>query len=507
MIRSPLLRLFESLVLAGLLTLAFRFPAASGHGYLEAVACLLFPVLLFESVFRGRPLPWSGLALVGGVATIFSWVPATIAVKGGLPYATAWLGAILFFAWEAGGMLAVVALTRWTGRRSGPWGAAFTAALGILLWERAGFHIYAWSYGACLGGLPPLSRAAAFLTSSGLAALLWGGGTLAGFWLAQGRPGRAALASSGLLTLLLILGGLWYALPRESQHQLDIVVIQPNFDPGVARPDMEAEMWRRSDAELKALHLPRPETRTLLVWPESSILGINHLESHPRLAQEAQRRGILWLFGTEGGKGGPYLLYNLVRGEGDGRPPFLQAKTEPMPFGERMPGPAWLRTRLDRMLGFVSQEPGTLAPESSFQIHTPQGPLRVHPLICSEALFPARALDGLRIAGADLLTNHTNDGWFEQSAATDLHGAQIRLRAVEAGLPLVRATLTGKSGLFREDGSWTLWGASRTEGAYAFRLQWAPVRTPVRSSWFTGGLALALAGATLLIAWRNGNPS
>jgi apolipoprotein N-acyltransferase len=206
---------------------------------------------------------------------------------------------------------------------------------------------------------------------------------------------------------------------------------------------------------------------------------------------EAQRRGIAWLFGTEGGD------YNLVRGEAAGEPSFIQAKVEPMPFGERMPGPPWLRSWLDRHLGFVSQRAGSLTAASSFRMPTPQGALKVHPVICSEALLSDRVLDGLRLAGGDLLTNHTNDGWFETGPATDLHAAQIRLRAVETGLPLLRATLTGKSGVFREDGSWELWGRPMTEAAYAVQLRWRPVATPLRSPWAARALMALLALALL----------
>jgi len=131
---------------------------------------------------------------------------------------------------------------------------------------------------------------------------------------------------------------------------------------------------------------------------------------------------------------------------------------------------------------------------------TPTGELRVHPLICSEALIPMRMAKGVELAGADLLTNHTNDGWFEKSIATDLHAAQIRLRAVEAGVPLLRSTLTGKSGVFREDGSWVLWGEPRSEGAYAFSLAWRPRRAPARSPWAIWTLLAGLGAATLILA-------
>jgi apolipoprotein N-acyltransferase len=269
---------------------------------------------------------------------------------------------------------------------------------------------------------------------------------------------------------------------------LDVVMVQPDFEAGLRRPGMEEDMWARSDAELRTLGWPRPGVATLLLWPESSVLGRDDRHPSPRMAQEAQRRGIAWLFGTEGGD------FNLVRGEAAGRPPFVQGKVVPMPFGERMPGPEPVRRWLDRTLDFVSQKPGPLTPGSSFLVPTPQGPLKVHPLICSEALLVDRVQRGVGLAGADLLANVTNDGWFERTPATDLHAAQIRLRPVETGLPLVRATLTGKSGVFREDGSWELWGQPMTEAAYGLQLRWRPISTPARSPWPLRGLMLMAAG-------------
>ena len=203
-----------------------------------------------------------------------------------------------------------------------------------------------------------------------------------------------------------------------------------------------------------------------------------------------------WLFGTEGGP------YNLVRGEAAGRPSFLFAKTEPMAFGERMPGPAPVRAWLDRQLGFISQEPSELKEGCAFEVPTTSGQVRVHPLICSEALLPERTRRGLTLGHADLLSNHTNDGWFDRSIATDLHAAQIRLRATELGVPLLRATLSGKSGVFHEDGRFELWGEPLTEGAYALELRWRPIRTPLRWAGFLPLLAAGLLAGGLLLGWK-----
>ncbi len=493
MIPKFLRRLLEALILGGFFALAFRFPAASGWGYLEAAFAFLFPALLFDALFKGRSLGWLFLSLMAGFAFLFAWVPATLELKGPMPYAAALAASLLLAAWESLGFLLILMASRFANRRSGPWAAAAMAAFGIAAWEVLGFHVYPWNWGAALGGLPWLARSAAFLGTPGLSAWCWGCGALFAAWLASGRTGRALRVPLGWVALPVALSALWFALPRGPERRLDVVMIQPNFEPGRRASGMEANMWARTDALLAQEHLPRLGTATLVLWPESSVLGRNDLSPNPRLGAEAQARGIAWLFGTEGG------LYNLVRGEAAGRPSFLQAKTEPMPFGERMPGPEPLRRALERSLDLISQEPGRLGAESSFACPTPQGDLRVHPLICSEALMPMRVAQGVRLAGAELLSNHTNDGWFERSVATDLHAAQIRLRAVEAGVPLLRATLTGKSGVFREDGSWVLWGEPRTEGAYAFSIAWRPRQTPARGPGVIWGSLVTLGMAVLFL--------
>jgi apolipoprotein N-acyltransferase len=63
--------------------------------------------------------------------------------------------------------------------------------------------------------------------------------------------------------------------------------------------------------------------------------------------------------------------------------------------------------------------------------------------VCYEAIFPGAVVaEGPR---PSLILNVTNDAWFGATPGPHQHFAQARLRAVEEGLPLVRAANTGIS--------------------------------------------------------------
>ena len=71
------------------------------------------------------------------------------------------------------------------------------------------------------------------------------------------------------------------------------------------------------------------------------------------------------------------------------------------------------------------------------------GAPKMLPLICYEAVFP----DDIVIQNdrPGWIVNLTNDGWFGISTGPYQHLQQARLRAVEQGLPVVRAANTGIS--------------------------------------------------------------
>jgi apolipoprotein N-acyltransferase len=115
-------------------------------------------------------------------------------------------------------------------------------------------------------------------------------------------------------------------------------------------------------------------------------------------------------------------------------------KAHLVPFGEYMP--------LSRILPFDRVVPGRVgfvAGSGPRTVDVPGVP-PFSPLVCYEVIFPEEvvASDGPR---PQWLLNVTNDGWYGLTAGPHQHFAIARTRAVEQGLPLVRAANTGISGV------------------------------------------------------------
>src|SRR4051812_12295110 len=96
-------------------------------------------------------------------------------------------------------------------------------------------------------------------------------------------------------------------------------------------------------------------------------------------------------------------------------------------------------------LGFVqlTKVSGGFIPGTRRKTMEVPGAPRMLPLICYEAVFPG-AIEA-RDDRAGWMINLTNDGWFGISSGPYQHLQQARLRAIEQGLPLVRAANTGVS--------------------------------------------------------------
>ena len=113
-----------------------------------------------------------------------------------------------------------------------------------------------------------------------------------------------------------------------------------------------------------------------------------------------------------------------------------------VPFGEYLP----FQRFFDRLgiAQFVDIPGGFDAGPAKQSLHIPGLPA-VAPLICYEAIFPPEFDTAALSPRPTWLLNVTNDAWFGVTPGPYQHFAQARLRAIELGVPLVRAANSGIS--------------------------------------------------------------
>ena len=111
-----------------------------------------------------------------------------------------------------------------------------------------------------------------------------------------------------------------------------------------------------------------------------------------------------------------------------------------VPFGEYLPFQDFLESL--GLMQLTKQRGGYLPGSVRKPIAVPRAPAFL-PLVCYEIVFPGEAVPRGERPG--WLVNLTNDGWFGNSTGPYQHLQQARVRAIEEGLPLVRAANTGIS--------------------------------------------------------------
>jgi apolipoprotein N-acyltransferase len=167
-----------------------------------------------------------------------------------------------------------------------------------------------------------------------------------------------------------------------------------------------------------------------------------------------------------------------------------------VPFGEYLPFQDFLESlglmQLTKVRG--GYVPGTVRKP----MPVPRAPAFL-PLVCYEIVFPGEAVPRGERPG--WLVNLTNDGWFGNSTGPYQHFQQARVRAIEEGLPLVRAANTGISAVVDPLGRIVASLPLGTEGVLD-----APLPRPIDPTPYVrfgdGPVALAMLAALALVLRR-----
>ncbi len=181
------------------------------------------------------------------------------------------------------------------------------------------------------------------------------------------------------------------------------------------------------EAAMPFLPLEHPEALSAIgaMLPDGAILVTGALRREKLASGEQQGFNSLMAFGDQGQLIATYDKAHLV------------------PFGEYLP--------FDTVLGAIGFKKLTkglgafaTGPSSRPLLDIPGLP-PIAGLICYEVLFPGQVIDRSTRPGA--IINVTNDGWFGDSTGPRQHFHQTKVRAVEEGLPIIRAANNGISAI------------------------------------------------------------
>lgn len=413
-----------------------------------------------------------------------SWVYVSLSVFGGMPWWLAGFAAFLFCTGLAlFPTLAAAAFKRWQPaadwRQALFFAALFAGGDWLRGWLFTGFPWLAAGYAQTppspLAGFAPLIGvhglsllavlSGALLLCRWRGALVVGAVLLAGFGLRQvawttpdGEP----------ITVALIQGN----VPQEMKFRPETLVHTLN---------LYYELVAAHPAQLTLL----PETAIPIFFEQLPPAYVEALK-----ASVASHGGDL-ILGTLTGDGARYWNSALSLGRS---PSQIYSKTHLVPFGETIPpGFSWF------------MQLATI-PMSSFE----RGPERQPPLeaagrrvavnICYEDAFGEEIITALPQAG--ILANLSNTAWFGRSLAQPQHLQIARLRALESGRPMLRATNTGMTAIIAPNGAVVAQLPPFTQGVLQAEVTAYQGLTPYAR--FGNGPALALMLLLLAAAIRRG---
>jgi apolipoprotein N-acyltransferase len=415
----------------------------SGAGRLRGLPAAAMAGWWFGLGYFVPGLYWIGYAFLVDAAT-FAWL---------MPFAVLGLPAYLALFTAFG-----FALARLTWRKDASRVLALAASLTISEWLRG--HVltgFPWNaFGYALTEPLALAQTASLIGLWGLTflsvAIFASPAALIDGSSGGRRPWIAPAMALVMLVAMGIFGGVRLGLrPTETVANVKLRIMQPNL-----QQDLRFNYSAKAEVMQKYLTLSDrasgPQSTgvrdaSILIWPESAFpfFLTREADAMAQIADLLPKNTVL----ITGSVRAPDLppgtritrAYNSIYViDHDGSVLSVYDKLHLVPFGEYLPFQDWMEK-----LGFVQLtkvQGGFIPGMRRRAMPIPNAPPAL-PLICYEAIFPGDV--AARDNRPGWIVNLTNDGWFGISTGPYQHLQQARLRAIEEGLPVVRAANTGIS--------------------------------------------------------------
>ena len=323
-------------------------------------------------------------------------------------------------------------------------------------------------------------------------------------WFSDKHPWRACLGALAVLTSVWGLGA-WriHQNPHQAVPNIHLRIVQGNI-PQTLKWDPQKEQQHLNRYIQLSLN-PGYENITHLIWPETAIPYPIQNESdsmisllRPIIPQSgALISGALHIEATPAGEINRLWNAALVLPH-TGNIQFYH-KSHLVPFGEYIPFRNLLGDAIQKMTdGRVDFSAG----EGNKTLSVP-GFVPFSPLICYEAIFPNEVRDPT--TAPQVLINVTNDAWYGISSGPFQHFESTRMRAIEQGVPLIRAANTGISGVIDPYGRIMVQSKLETTGVLDAELPKALTSPTLYSKMGRAGIALPLILFLVFSLFKNRN--
>lgn len=283
--------------------------------------------------------------------------------------------------------------------------------------------------------------------------------------LGAASPGSFLRAGMVLVFTVLIPGLLWSGGLYRLQNSEDAYV--PDVRLRIVQANIaQKDKW---NPELRVQHLEKyirlsntetADNPTHVIWPETAVpfLLANDALVRAQVARAIPSGGVLITGSvrTAFHDGRRQLFNSLLVIDDVANIEQVYDKSHLVPFGEYVP----LRGILP--IEKIVPGQGDFTPGEGPRLINVTGLPSFSPLICYEAIFPGQVTP--HDARPEWLLNLTNDAWFGNFAGPWQHLAIATSRAVEEGLPMVRAANTGISAVVDSYGRVQGWMGVGFEG-------------------------------------------
>src|SRR5271154_3391933 len=260
------------------------------------------------------------------------------------------------------------------------------------------------------------------------------------------RVWKVALAVT--VALLIIAVGGSYLVPTATPHHI-AHLIQTNFPQSEHYPSDWMALHSGELDQLAQISIDAAKKDPgLIVWPEvPAPFSLQDPQFAARMVRIAKESGNEFLVGVVDwqknasanaqNQQAQWSAYNsAVLLDPSGERTYTYDKIHLVPFGEYVPLRQWIE-----FAGRLTADISDFTPGTVYAVgQLPGG--RFGTFICYEAIFPSEVANFER-AGAELLINISNDGWFGRSAAPPQHLMMSRVRAVESRRWMLRDTNNG----------------------------------------------------------------